>query len=75
VGKPGDNAWSESFFSVLKKESVHWAGDKTYEEWRLLIFSYIEGFYNTVRVQKGLGYRSPKQFLKDWENDLALNIA
>ncbi|MDD5017857.1 MAG: transposase [Eubacteriales bacterium] len=23
VGKPGDNAWSESFFSILKKEIVH----------------------------------------------------
>lgn len=24
VGTPGDNAWSESFFSILKKEIVHW---------------------------------------------------
>ena len=24
VGKPGDNAWSESFFANLKKEAVHW---------------------------------------------------
>lgn len=24
VGKPGDNAWSERFFSILKKEIVHW---------------------------------------------------
>ena len=23
VGKPGDNVWSESFFSILKKEIVH----------------------------------------------------
>ena len=23
VGKPGDNAWGESFFSILKKEIVH----------------------------------------------------
>lgn len=23
VGKPGDNAWSERFFSILKKEIVH----------------------------------------------------
>lgn len=25
VGKPGDNAWSESFFANMKKETVHWA--------------------------------------------------
>jgi putative transposase len=75
VGKPGDNAWSESFFSVLKKECVHWGGNKTYEEWRMIIFSYIESFYNTVRVQKRLGYKSPKQFLKDLDNGLNTTIA
>ena len=29
VGKPGDNAWSESFFANLKKEAVHWRHFKT----------------------------------------------
>ncbi|MDR1471432.1 MAG: IS3 family transposase, partial [Synergistaceae bacterium] len=32
VGKPGDNAWSESFFANLKKEAVHWAHFKTREQ-------------------------------------------
>ena len=63
VGRPGDNAWSESFFSVLKKEIVHWRFDPTREAARQAIFEYIEVFYNRIRVQKRLGYLSPLQFL------------
>lgn len=63
VGKPGDNAWSESFFSILKKEAVHWHFYPTREAARQAIFEYIEVFYNRRRVQKRLGYLSPIQFL------------
>jgi putative transposase len=68
VGKPGDNAWSESFFSVLKKEVVHWCFYPTREAARQAIFEYIEVFYNRQRVQKRLGYLSPIQFLNTWNN-------
>jgi putative transposase len=67
VGKPGDNAWSESFFSILKKEIVHWRFYPTRELARQAIFEYIEVFYNRVRVQKRLGYKSPLEFLNDWQ--------
>lgn len=66
VGKPGDNAWSESFFSILKKEIVHWRFYPTRDAARQAIFEYIEGFYNRQRVQKRLGYLSPIQFLSAW---------
>jgi len=66
VGKPGDNAWSESFFSILKKEVVHWRFYPTREAARQAIFEYIEVFYNRRRVQKRLGYLSPIQFLNAW---------
>jgi putative transposase len=66
VGKPGDNAWSESFFANLKKESVHWAHFKTREQARQAMFAYINGFYNTQRVQKRLGYISPMEWLNNW---------
>ena len=66
VGKPGDNAWSESFFSILKKEIVHWRFYPTREAARQAIFEYIEVFYNRRRVQKRLGYLSPIQFLTAW---------
>lgn len=63
VGTPGDNAWSESFFSILKKEIIHWRFYPTRESARQAIFEYIEVFYNRRRVQKRLGYLSPFQFL------------
>lgn len=66
VGKPGDNAWSESFFANFKKETIHWRWFPTRAQAREAVFAYIEGFYNTRRVQKRLGYLSPKQWLKCW---------
>lgn len=67
VGTPGDNAWSESFFSILKKEIVHWRFYPTRESARQAIYEYIEVFYNRCRVQKRLGYLSPIQFLNNWQ--------
>jgi len=67
VGRPGDNAWSESFFSILKKEIVHWRFYPTRESARQAIFEYIEVFYNRRRVQKRLGYQSPLNFLNAWQ--------
>lgn len=66
LGTPGDNAWSESFFSVLKKEIVHWHFYPTREAARQAIFEYIEAFYNRCRAQKRLGYLSPIHFLSQW---------
>ena len=64
-GKPGDNSWSESFFSVLKREVVHPIGRfESREEARQMVFAYIHGFYNTRRIQKQLGYLSPLDWLK-----------
>ena len=32
------------------------------EQARSEIFSYIEGYYNRVRLHSGLGYKSPLEF-------------
>jgi putative transposase len=66
AGKPGDNAWSESFFASLKKEAVHWAHFKTREQARQAMFACINGFYSTRRAPKRLGYLSPLERLKNW---------
>jgi putative transposase len=75
VGKPGDNAWSESFFANMKKETVHWRHFQTIEEARQVIFGYIEVFYNRQRIQKRLGYLSPIQWLKQWEQKSLQSVA
>ena len=75
VGKPGDNAWSESYFSVLKKEIIHWQFYPTREEARQRIFEYVELYYNRKRAQKRLGYLSPMQFIQQWQQMHATNVA
>jgi putative transposase len=66
VGKPGDNAWSESFFANMKKEAVHWVHFASRSDARQAMFEYVDGFYNARRVQKRLGYLSPVDWLKKW---------
>jgi putative transposase len=66
VGKPGDNAWSESFFATLKKEAVHWERFDTGETAKGAMFTYIEAFYNTKRIQERLGFQSPIEWLNNW---------
>ena len=75
AGKPGDNAWSESFFSILKKEAVHWRHFKTRQEARQAIFAYIESFYNTRRIQKRLDYLSPIQWLNRYTQRVLSSVA
>lgn len=65
VGMPGDNAWAESFFATLKKECIHFRHFNTRDELRQTVFAWIEGFYNTRRVQARLGYLSPREFSRD----------
>lgn len=63
-GNPYDNACIESFHSVLKKESIYLEKIKTFQETKESLFKYIEGWYNSRRIQKKLGYLSPLEFLK-----------
>ncbi len=58
-GNCWDNAAMESFFGSLKEECV---GDTVYashEEARLMLFTYLEVYYNRIRRHSTLGYVSP----------------
>lgn len=68
VGMPGDNAWSESFFATMKKERFHWWNYDTREQVRAAAFEYIEVFYNNRRVQKRLGYLSPRDYFQSLQS-------
>ena len=63
-----DNAVIESFWGTLKNEWVHHQKYKTRSQARTDIFSYIEGFYNTVRLHSSLGYLSPVEFESKYRN-------
>ena len=56
---PYDNAVAENFFSCTKCEPVHHKHYQTINETHADIFSYIETYYNPVRLQSGLNWLSP----------------
>jgi putative transposase len=57
-----DNAVTETFFHTLKVELVHRCRFLSRNEARMLIFEYIESFYNRQRLHSTLGYISPEEF-------------
>jgi transposase InsO family protein len=59
-----DNAQAESFFSRFKTELLEGGLFEDTEQARSETFSYIEGYYNRVRIHSSLGYRSPEEFEK-----------
>ncbi|MCF7932354.1 MAG: IS3 family transposase, partial [Acholeplasmataceae bacterium] len=44
-----------------KKELIHRSLFKTYEEARIAIFEFIEGWYNRNRIHSSIGYQTPHQ--------------
>lgn len=63
-----DNAVAESFFHTMKTEHIYLTHYRTREEAKTSIFEYIEVFYNRLRLHSTLGYMSPLEFEKAWEN-------
>lgn len=63
-----ENAAQESFHSLLKKECLYQQNIYTQEQAFRLIYDYIEGFYNPVRIHSSIGYLSPNDFEKKLEN-------
>src|SRR5262249_40900042 len=59
---PYDNAMMESFFATLKTECFENQIPKTRREAKLILFDYIESFYNRSRLHSSLGYQSPLEF-------------
>ncbi len=51
-----------SFFSRFKAELLEGGVFEDIEQARSEIFSYIEGYYNRVRLHSSLGYKSPREF-------------
>ena len=62
VGDAYDNAMCESFFATLECELLERCRFKTQAEARIIIFDFIEGFYNPRRRHSSLGYLSPVDY-------------
>jgi len=63
-----DNAQAESFFSRFKAELVENGIFESVEQARSEVFTYIEGYYNRVRLHSSLGYKSPLEFERELKN-------
>jgi len=61
-GVPYDNACIESFHALIKREWLHRFKIQNYEQAYILVFEYIEAFYNTVRIHSHCNYVSPDEF-------------
>lgn len=61
VGNCYDNAPMESFIGTLKTECITYQF-ATRAEARLVIFEFIEVWYNRQRLHSSLAYRSPEEF-------------
>jgi transposase InsO family protein len=59
---PYDNAMMESFFATLKTECFGNQIPKSRREAKLILFHYIETFYNRSRLHSALHYQSPLEF-------------
>ena len=59
---PWDNACIESFHALIKREWLNRFKILDYNHAYRLVFSYIDAFYNTVRIHSHCGYLSPDQY-------------
>jgi putative transposase len=70
VGDAYDNAMCESFFATLECELLDRRRFASQAKARVACFSFIEGFYNPVRLHSALGYRSPIRYEQDMQAEL-----
>ena len=63
---PESQAFIESWFSKLKERLVWRSEFETLEEARAAIAAYVETYHH--RPHSGLGYRTPKEVRKTWED-------
>lgn len=71
VGDAYDNAMAESFFATLEREVLDQRRFKSPVEARMAIFEWIEGWYNPHRRHSGLGYRSPVNYERVYQQSRA----
>jgi putative transposase len=69
AGETYDNAYAESLFSRYKAELLEGGAFSDVEEARLETFHYIEGYYNRVRRHSSLGYLSPEEYERKYEEE------
>ena len=62
VGDAYDNVMRESFFATFEYKLRERRRVASQPEAKMASFSFIEGWYNPVRLHSTLGYRSPMAY-------------
>lgn len=65
-----DNACTESFHALIKREWLGRFQIRDYAHAYRLVFQYIEAFYNTVRIHGYCGYLSPDEYERAYSREL-----
>ena len=60
-GYPYDNASMESFNAILKKEEVNLNRYDNLENTKLILFDFIESWYNNIRIHSKIDYMTPNE--------------
>jgi transposase InsO family protein len=71
VGDSYDNALAENLWMLVKTECIRGRVFPTRADANLALFEYFDGFYNTRRIQKRLGYLSPIEYEEKHYTDQA----
>jgi transposase InsO family protein len=71
AGETYDNAYAESLFSRYKAELLEGGAFSDVEEAQLETFHYIDGYYNRIRRHSSLGYVSPEEYERKYEEERA----
>lgn len=58
----------ESFHASLKKEEVYIRHYLDFNDAKLHLFDYIEGFYNRNRIHSAINFLTPIQLEKSFSN-------
>lgn len=66
-GNPWGNTCIESYHSIIKREWLNRYRIKNYNHAYKLIFEYLEGFYNIVRIHSHCDYQSPTRYESDYQ--------
>ena len=72
VGDAYDNAIAESFFATLECELLERRRFKNQAEAQIAVFEFIEGWYNPHRRHSSLGYWSPANFERCYDETNAV---
>ena len=65
-GNPWDNAYIESFHALIKREWLNRKNISDCTQAYQMVFEYIEGFSNTVRIHSHCNYQAPNKYEENY---------